>query len=162
VVTLHRPSNVDEEATLSGILETLVQISEDMPVIFPVHPRTRKKVEEFDLFRLVKHPNIKLLQPMPYVSFLKLWKDSSLVLTDSGGLQEETTVLGVPCFTIRENTERPITIEEGTNILVGTRKEGILSAYMEFRKLGPKKGRVPQFWEGKAAERIVEILRRLG
>ena len=162
VVTLHRPSNVDKEATLRGILEALVQISEDMPVFFPVHPRTRKKLEEFDLFRLVKHSNIKLLHPMPYVSFLKLWKDSALVLTDSGGLQEETTVLGVPCFTIRENTERPITIEEGTNILVGTRKEGILSAYEEFRKNGGKKGRVPELWDGNAAERIVEILRRLG
>jgi len=162
VATLHRPSNVDSRGTLSGIVEALLRISEDMPVIFPVHPRTRKKIEDFGLLGSIESSNIEFLSPMPYVSFLKLWKDASLVLTDSGGLQEETTVLGVPCFTIRENTERPVTIEEGTNILVGAGKEGILSAYDEFRRNGGKKGQVPELWDGKAAERIVEILRRLG
>ena len=162
VVTLHRPSNVDKKKKLSEILSALKEISKDMTIFFPMHPRTRGNIETFSLLHLLEGANIRVAPPMPYLEFLGLWKDSSLVLTDSGGLQEETTVLGVPCFTIRENTERPITIEEGTNILVGTRKEGILSAYEEFRKNGGKKGRVPELWDGNAAERIVEILRRLG
>jgi UDP-N-acetylglucosamine 2-epimerase (non-hydrolysing) len=128
VVTLHRPSNVDSRGTLAGIVEALLRISEDMPVIFPVHPRTRKKIEDFGLLESIEVSNIEFLSPISYMSFLNLWKDASLVLTDSGGLQEETTALGVPCFTIRENTERPVTIEEGTNTLVGAGKEGILSA----------------------------------
>ena len=158
VVTLHRPSNVDHKATLSGIIEALVQISEDMSVIFPAHPRTRKNVEEFALLELINDSNIELLDPMPYMAFLKLWKDASLVLTDSGGLQEETTALGIPCLTIRENTERPVTIEQGTNTLVGTTSSGILAAYESFKKGKVKKGRVPQYWDGKASERILAVL----
>ncbi len=158
VVTLHRPSNVDDRKTLGGILDALARISEDMPVIFPVHPRTRKNIEEFDQLKLINDSNIELLPPMPYVDFLKLWKYASLVLTDSGGLQEETTALGIPCFTIRENTERPVTIEEGTNTLVGTSKAGILAAYEEFKNGGGKSGRVPELWDGKAAQRIVTTL----
>jgi UDP-N-acetylglucosamine 2-epimerase (non-hydrolysing) len=158
VVTLHRPSNVDDRNTLGGILDALAHISEDMPVIFPVHPRARKNIEEFDQLKLINDSNIELLPPMPYVDFMKLWKDASLVLTDSGGLQEETTALGIPCFTIRENTERPVTIEEGTNTLVGTSGDGILSAYEEFKNKGSKKGRVPQYWDGKAAQRILGVL----
>jgi len=161
VVTLHRPSSVDHKEMLTGILEALRCISEDMPVIFPAHPRTRKNIEEFDLFNLVDGSNIDLLPPMAYVPFLKLWKDASLVLTDSGGLQEETTALGVPCFTIRENTERPVTIEQGTNTLVGITKDGILGAYEVFKNGGSKKGRIPELWDGKAAERIVGILTNL-
>ncbi|MFC1488323.1 non-hydrolyzing UDP-N-acetylglucosamine 2-epimerase [Thermodesulfobacteriota bacterium] len=158
VVTLHRPSNVDKQSTLVGIIEAIARISEDMPVYFPVHPRTHKQIEEFGLQELIDASNIELHSPMPYRDFLKLWKDASLVLTDSGGLQEETTALGIPCFTIRENTERPVTIAEGTNILVGTTRAGILSAYENFKNNGPKKGKVPQYWDGKAAERIVDVL----
>jgi UDP-N-acetylglucosamine 2-epimerase (non-hydrolysing) len=158
VVTLHRPSNVDDQSTLAGILEALILISEDMPIVFPVHPRTRKNIEEFDHLNLIKRSNVELLPPMPYTNFLKLWKDASLVLTDSGGLQEETTALGIPCFTIRDNTERPVTIKEGTNTLVGTTRGSILSAYEKFKNKGPKKGKVPKYWDGKAAQRILDIL----
>jgi len=158
VLTLHRPSNVDEKSTLLGILEAIARISEDMPVYFPAHPRTRKQIDKFGLQELIDVSNIELRSPMPYRDFLKLWKDASLVLTDSGGLQEETTALGIPCFTIRENTERPVTINEGTNILVGTTKTGILSAYEEFKTKGPKMGKAPDLWDGKAAKRIVDIL----
>lgn len=158
VVTLHRPSNVDNKATLRGIMEAFIRISEDMPVFFPAHPRTRKNIEEFRLLKIVNSSNIKLLPPLPYMEFLKLWKDAALVLTDSGGLQEETTALGVPCFTIRKNTERPVTIEEGSNTLVGTTSSGILDAYEILKKGEKKKFNVPKYWDGKAAERIVKIL----
>ena len=158
VVTLHRPSNVDDANTLAGILKALVRISADMPVIFPVHPRTKKNIEVFDLEKIVNDSNVQLLPPMPYIKFLSLWKDACLVLTDSGGLQEETTALGIPCFTIRENTERPVTIEEGTNRLVGATGEGILSAYEQLKTRGPQKGKVPKYWDGKAAGRILNVL----
>jgi UDP-N-acetylglucosamine 2-epimerase (non-hydrolysing) len=158
VVTLHRPSNVDDRNTLAGILKALVRISADMPVIFPVHPRTKKNIEVFNLEKIVNDSNVKLVNPMPYIEFLTLWKDAFLVLTDSGGLQEETTALGIPCLTIRENTERPITIEEGTNRLVGTTGEGILSAYEQLKSIGPLKGKVPKYWDGKSAGRILNVL----
>jgi UDP-N-acetylglucosamine 2-epimerase (non-hydrolysing) len=158
VVTLHRPANVDDRETFSGIMEALIKISEDMPIIFPVHPRTRKIIEQFGLLECLNDAGITLTKPLAYMDFLRIWKDASLVLTDSGGLQEETTALGIPCFTIRENTERPVTIEEGTNTLVGTTKQGILSAYKDFRNGTTKKGRVPELWDGKAAERIVGVL----
>jgi UDP-N-acetylglucosamine 2-epimerase (non-hydrolysing) len=158
VVTLHRPSNVDDKKTFRGIMEALIKISKDMRIIFPVHPRTRKNIEQFGLLEHMNGAKIKLTQPLAYMDFLKIWKDASLVLTDSGGLQEETTALGIPCFTIRENTERPITIEEGTNILVGTTKESILKAYEVFRNGHIKKGHVPALWDGQAARRIVDVL----
>jgi len=160
VVTLHRPSNVDDKDTLRGIMEALIRISEDMPVMFPAHPRTKKNIESFGLMNNINSSGIEMLPSLPYMAFLQLWKDASLVLTDSGGLQEETTALGVPCFTIRENTERPVTIDEGTNVLVGTTKQGILSEYTAFRNGTSKKGRVPELWDGKAAERIVDLLIR--
>jgi UDP-N-acetylglucosamine 2-epimerase (non-hydrolysing) len=158
VVTLHRPSNVDDPRILSGILQALSEISIDMPVYFPIHPRTQKNVESFRLSHLIKKSNIKTIPPQSYLDFLCLWKNAALVLTDSGGIQEETTALGIPCFTIRENTERPSTIEEGTNVLVGTAREGILKAYAGFKKGDRKEGRVPELWDGRAGERIVEIL----
>ena len=158
VVTLHRPSNVDDKDVLCGIMEALIRISEDMPVVFPAHPRTKKNIETFGLMDRINASGIEMLPPLPYMSFLQLWKDARLVMTDSGGLQEETTALGVPCFTIRENTERPVTIDEGTNILVGTTKRGILSEYEAFRNGASKKGRVPELWDGKAAIRIVESI----
>ena len=158
VITLHRPSNVDNKKTLKGILMAFNNISKDMEIYFPIHPRTENNLNNFDLSYLIKDSNIKVMPPMSYLEFLALWKDASLVFTDSGGLQEETTTLGVPCFTIRDNTERPITIEEGTNILVGTAKERIMEAYKKFKAGDRKNGRVPDLWDGKAAERIVEIL----
>jgi len=158
VVTLHRPSNVDDAPTLRGILEAIATIAATLPVVFPVHPRTRKKMDEFGLAGILGGAAVTLVDPMPYQAFLDLWKDAALVLTDSGGLQEETTALGVPCFTLRENTERPITIEEGTNVLAGATKEGILAAYESFRTGTTRRGRVPELWDGKAAERIIAVL----
>lgn len=158
VVTLHRPSNVDNKLILSNIIESLTLISKNMPIIFPVHPRTKQNLKKFKLFNIIDNSNIKLRPPLSYMEFLNIWKDAKLVLTDSGGLQEETTALGIPCFTIRENTERPITIEEGTNILVGISKGTIMSAYRKFKNGNAKKGKIPKFWDGYAASRIVTIL----
>lgn len=158
VVTLHRPSNVDDRERLLEIMTALAEISGDMPLVFPVHPRTSRSIEEFGLTSLVRRSNLYLTASLSYMSFLAVWKDASLVLTDSGGLQEETTALGVPCFTIRENTERPVTIDEGTNTLVGTTGKGIKEAYRRFRDGDIKKGRIPEFWDGKAAERIAKVI----
>jgi len=158
VVTLHRPSNVDDKEKLKDILLALQKISEDMDIYFPIHPRTEKNISNFKLNNIVENSGIKVVPPMSYFEFLNLWKDASLVLTDSGGIQEETTVLGIPCFTIRDNTERPITIKQGTNTLVGTTGKGILKAYKKFKKGKRKKGKVPKFWDGKTAERIIKVL----
>jgi UDP-N-acetylglucosamine 2-epimerase (non-hydrolysing) len=158
VATLHRPSNVDDKEKLKDILSALREISMDMDIYFPIHPRTEKNIQDFNLDYLLKDSNIKVMPPMSYIQFLSLWKDCALVLTDSGGIQEETTALNIPCFTIRENTERPITIEEGTNTLVGTTREGILEAYKKFKSGSRKKGKVPELWDGKTAERIIKIL----
>jgi UDP-N-acetylglucosamine 2-epimerase (non-hydrolysing) len=153
VVTLHRPSNVDEAGAFTGIGHALRTISETLPLIFPVHPRTRANLDKFGIDL---GDQITLTGPLAYMEFLNLWKDAAVVMTDSGGLQEETTALGVPCFTLRENTERPVTVEEGTNVLVGTRPEAIHAAYAELGQ--GKAGRRPELWDGKAAERIVAIL----
>lgn len=160
VLTLHRPANVDEKGKLKDIIGALRKISKDMEIYFPVHPRTRKNLARFGFRDMLNDSHIKLLPPLSYIDFLALWKDASLVLTDSGGIQEETTVLGIPCFTIRDNTERPITVEEGTNVLVGTTRKGILKAYGELRKGNEKKGKVPELWDGKTAERIINILHK--
>lgn len=158
VVTLHRPSNVDEKEKLKDILLALREISKDMDIYFPIHPRTKKNIEKFSLNYIFQDSRIKVLPPMSYLEFLSLWKDAALLLTDSGGIQEETTVLGIPCFTLRENTERPITIDEGTNILVGTKGEKIIEEYKKFKAGFRKKGKIPELWDGKTAERIVRIL----
>ncbi|MBF0557321.1 MAG: UDP-N-acetylglucosamine 2-epimerase (non-hydrolyzing) [Nitrospirae bacterium] len=155
VVTLHRPSNVDDEAKLRDILSGLRDIAKETEMYFPMHPRTRKKIEMFGLDYLIKDSGIIILQPLSYLEFLSLWKDAALVITDSGGIQEETTALGIPCFTVRDNTERPITIEEGTNILVGTTGEKMLDAFMSFKKGGRKSSKVPELWDGKTAGRII-------
>ncbi len=160
VVTLHRPSNVDEKAVLGGILDALAAIAEKLPVIFPVHPRTRTRIEDFGLGHKIAATNIRMIEPLGYVDFLRLYSGARLVLTDSGGIQEETTVLGIPCLTLRHNTERPITIEMGTNVLVGTDPERIRSAAIdaltiEMRSSGTN---VPPLWDGKAAGRICDHL----
>jgi UDP-N-acetylglucosamine 2-epimerase (non-hydrolysing) len=154
-MTLHRPSNVDDRDTFMGIAAALNEIAEKMAILFPVHPRTKKMMEQF---QIKFSQNIKLLFPLGFKESLFLWKDAKVVLTDSGGLQEETTALGVPCVTIRENTERPVTVEIGTNVLAGTSKDGILKAYNKALAKA-EHAAVPPLWDGKAAERIWEILK---
>lgn len=156
LVTLHRPSNVDEPAMLEKILATLDEIGAEMPLLFPIHPRTRQRIFAHGLERLTE--NIQLVEPLGYLEFLALQANATLVLTDSGGVQEETTYMGVPCLTLRENTERPVTVAMGTNVLVGhdmdllqREAKGILAGQ-------GKRGRVPPLWDGHAGERIAEIL----
>lgn len=159
VLTLHRPSNVDEKEVFSGLLDALVSISEKLPIIFPVHPRTRGNIEKFGFAEKVKNSNIRLIEPLGYLDFMNLYSSAKLVLTDSGGLQEETTALAIPCLTLRENTERPITIELGTNILVGTNAEKIKQAAFEILdNPTAKDAKIPPLWDGKAAERICDTL----
>lgn len=158
VLTLHRPSNVDDKAVLQGLLETAAKISERTPVIFPVHPRTRATIEKFGLSHLLDRPDVLLLPPMGYLEMLGLMKDARVVLTDSGGIQEETTALGTPCITLRNNTERPITVDEGTNTIAGNDPAHILAAYEAQLAGAGKAGRIPHFWDGRAAERIAAIV----
>ena len=158
ILTLHRPSNVDDRDILKALLETASTISKRTPVIFPLHPRTRATIESFGLGRLLDNPDILLLPPMGYLEMLGLMKDARVVLTDSGGIQEETTALGVPCITLRNNTERPITVDEGTNTVAGQDPVRIMAIYEELMAGGGKAGRVPKFWDGKAAVRIADAL----
>ena len=158
-VTLHRPSNVDDKTTLAGILSALDVVQENLPLVFPAHPRTINRMREFGLWNEVSRwPNMRLTEPIGYMDSLCLMSGATLVLTDSGGVQEETTVLGVPCLTIRENTERPVTVMEGTNTVVGTSHERIVSEARRILDGNGKRGRVPKFWDGKAAQRIVSVL----
>jgi UDP-N-acetylglucosamine 2-epimerase (non-hydrolysing) len=158
-VTLHRPSNVDDAAIFGRILTALQEIAREMPVVFPIHPRSRKNLERMGLGgRINQSPQLRLVDPLGYLDFMKLMSEAAVVLTDSGGIQEETTILGVPCLTIRENTERPVTLVQGTNRLTGNDPARILSAYREAR-LHPRRGvRAPDLWDGHAAERIVGVL----
>jgi UDP-N-acetylglucosamine 2-epimerase (non-hydrolysing) len=158
VLTLHRPSNVDSMEDLDRILSAIDLIAAQVPVIFPVHPRTRQRITQSGTEH---HPNLRLIDPVGYLDFLCLLSRTSLVLTDSGGIQEETTALGVSCLTLRENTERPVTISQGTNLLVGTDPEKIVMAARDILAGERKVGRIPPFWDGKAAQRIVEILLRV-
>lgn len=161
-VTLHRPSNVDDPAILAGILEALNEISRELPVVFPIHPRTRKMVQRFGLAHYLNTGGevrgLWVTDPLGYLEFLHLNRRARLVLTDSGGLQEETTVLGVPCITIRHNTERPITCTEGTNRLVGNAKGAILDAARDALRSASSAGRVPDKWDGRTSERIIDVL----
>ena len=157
VITLHRPSNVDDREVFSRIGKALKEISTHLPLIFPTHPRTRENIKKFGIDL---GSNITLVGPQAYMPFLDLWKNAAVVLTDSGGLQEETTALGIPCITIRENTERPITVDEGTNTLVGTNPERIIQEVDNILQGKGKQGHRPQLWDGHAAERIVEILEK--
>lgn len=155
VVTLHRPSNVDDKDILTSIISALNSIAEKLPLIFPVHPRTRANLQKYGL---TVSSSITLTGPLSYMDFLNLWKDSVIIMTDSGGLQEESTSLGIPCLTLRDNTERPVTVEEGTNLLVGTDYENILREALNILNGQGKTGRRPVLWDGFAAERIVKEL----
>ena len=159
LITLHRPSNVDVKENLDNILSALFDIQRDLPLVFPVHPRTRKQMKLFGFDEKLAHaPNLMLTDPLGYLDFLKLMAHARLVITDSGGIQEETTVLGVPCITVRENTERPITVTEGTNVLIGMSRERILEESYKILEGKGKQGRKPELWDGNAAERIVKVL----
>jgi UDP-N-acetylglucosamine 2-epimerase (non-hydrolysing) len=157
LVTLHRPSNVDHKQTLAGIMQALAKIARKLPVVFPVHPRTRARLEEFG-FIDPQLSGLILLEPVTYLDFLCLYGKSRLVLTDSGGVQEETTALGIPCLTLRENTERPITVTEGTNKVIGSNPERIEREALEAISREPAPPRIPELWDGKTAGRIVDAL----
>ena len=157
-LTLHRPANVDRPEVLAEILDAVEQIARDGPVVFPIHPRTRNSLRRFALAdRAESIAGLRLIEPAGYLDFLKLISSARVVLTDSGGIQEETTILQVPCLTLRDSTERPITVEMGSNRLVPARSTEIISAYRD-AAANPRRGRIPPLWDGKAAERIVEIL----
>lgn len=161
LLTLHRPSNVDDSETLSRLIQVVGDVSKKIPVIFPVHPRTQQKISQAGLLDRLPSDRVILLPPVSYLEMVGLMQTAKVVLTDSGGLQEETTALGVPCITLRENTERPITITEGTNTIVGTDPAKIMQCVDEVLANGGKSGRIPEYWDGKAAERIVkEIVKR--
>ena len=158
VITMHRPSNVDDEAVLCSLINTVVTISKQLPVILPLHPRTKSMIDKFGFGKLLDTPDILLLPPMGYLEMLGLMKDAKVVLTDSGGIQEETTALGVPCITLRNNTERPITVEEGTNTIAGQDSQTILTIFNEVMRNGGKGGRIPQYWDGRASNRIADVI----
>lgn len=159
ILTLHRPSNVDNPHQLREILLAVAEISNYLPVVFPVHPRTRKMIDQLSRKEKGIFSPILLMPPLGYLEFLSLMIEARLVLTDSGGIQEETTYLQIPCLTLRENTERGITIQQGTNRLVGTKKENIISHAMEIiRNPNNIRGQIPELWDGKTAERIIEII----
>jgi UDP-N-acetylglucosamine 2-epimerase (non-hydrolysing) len=160
VITLHRPSNVDSRETLENLVDAITRIATRLPLIFPIHPRTQANLNTFG----IELPgSVLTIKPQPYMDFLNLFKDARLILTDSGGLQEETTALGLPCLTLRENTERPITVEEGTNVVVGTDPSRIFDEAERILQGQGKTGKRPKLWDGAAAKRIVAILsERLG
>ena len=170
LLTLHRPSNVDNRETFINILKALKNVSKKIPIIFPAHPRTQRQIKIFSLEKYFNFVNIEsnscvniensinLLDPLSYLDFLNLMANAKFVLTDSGGIQEETTILNIPCLTLRENTERPVTLKEGTNTIVGSNPEKIISKSMDILNGKKKIGRIPKLWDGKAAERIINIL----
>lgn len=159
VLTLHRPSSVDDPNAFNRILVALAEISRRQPIVFPVHPRTRKNIIEFDLSERVNDMSgLRLIEPLGYLDFLSLFSGARLVLTDSGGIQEETSVLGIPCLTLRENTERPVTISLGTNKIVGTDTETIVSEAFAALDAAPKPAVAIPLWDGHTAERIVSVL----
>lgn len=161
-ITLHRPSNVDDRKTLSGILDALEIIGERLPIVFPVHPRTRDRLENFGLGERVRRSSrLVLIEPLGYLDFLQLYSNSRLVLTDSGGIQEETTVLGIPCLTLRQNTERPITVTEGTNRLVGSDPETIKREAFAALERPASATCAPDLWDGHAAARIVDAIEEI-
>jgi UDP-N-acetylglucosamine 2-epimerase (non-hydrolysing) len=154
LVTLHRPSNVDDSGALKAIVDSLLEVSERMPVVFPVHPRTRQRISEFG----IDVEKLRLVPPMPYIEFLAAQRCAAVVITDSGGIQEETTYLGVPCLTLRSNTERPITVTTGTNVLVGQDPKKLSSELKKVYEGKGKRGAIPPLWDGHAGDRIADIL----
>ena len=159
VLTLHRPSNVDERDGLAALLEVMAEIARELQLVFPVHPRTRGKIEQHGLGPMLKRPGIAVLPPVGYLEILGLLQSAKLALTDSGGIQEETTALGVPCITLRDNTERPVTATEGTNTIVGSDPAKVRAAFRDVMAGGGKAGRIPELWDGRAAPRIAAVLR---
>lgn len=158
LLTLHRPSNVDDKGVLTALCATLQKISQQIPIVFPVHPRTQKQLSEFGLYDELLSNNFICLPPLDYLSMLGALRDCEFILTDSGGLQEESSALGIPCVTLRENTERPITLTQGTNTIVGLDEEKTLTTVADILNEGGKKGSVPELWDGQAAQRIVNDL----
>lgn len=154
VVTLHRPANVDDGAVLKGILQSLIEVGRDLEVAFPAHPRTRQRIADFGLHSR----QLRVMDPLPYIDFLALQSRATVVITDSGGIQEETTYLGVPCLTLRENTERPVTVSLGTNVLIGRDRNKLRSELALILAGKAKKGTVPPLWDGKAGERIAALI----
>jgi UDP-N-acetylglucosamine 2-epimerase (non-hydrolysing) len=154
LVTLHRPANVDDSVTLKQVLESLLEVNRDLTVVFPAHPRTRQRIADFGL----NAGQLRVLDPLPYVDFLGLQSRATVVITDSGGIQEESTYLGVPCLTLRENTERPITVLMGTNVLVGRDPEKLRRELSRVLEGNAKKGTVPPLWDGQAGNRIADIV----
>jgi len=161
VITLHRPANVDEKESLSKLIEVLAEVSQHMPLIFPIHPRTRARIESFGLSTaLESSSNMRLTPPLGYLDFLALTSQAQVIVTDSGGLQEESTVLGVPCLTMRPNTERPTTVSVGTSTLIGSDFEMLRTEFQKVLSGTYKRGRIPEFWDGQTASRIMVALRR--
>ena len=160
VVTLHRPSNVDQPQTLAECLDIVAEVAQQVPLVCALHPRTMANIASFGLAGKLTSERVLVLPPQGYLEMLGLMSAAALVLTDSGGMQEETTALGVPCLTMRENTERPITVEQGTNTVVGRDRGRILGLVGEILEHGGKRGRTPELWDGHAAERIAAHLSR--
>jgi len=159
LLTLHRPSNVDDQETFNRILSALEQVEQKIPIIFPIHPRSRKMLERFHFSdRIAKMKNLSLIDPLGYLDFLALMEQAKFVLTDSGGIQEETTVLGIPCLTLRNNTERPVTVQLGTNVIVGMDTGKIVDESFKILSGKAKIGKIPPLWDGNAAQRIVDVI----
>ena len=156
--TFHRPGNVDNQTNLSALVEVIESISKNRKVVFPIHPRTKKNLEKFGLSTLLDSNNIIFTDPLGYIDFMKLIKESKVVITDSGGIQEETTFQQVPCLTVRPNTERPVTVDEGTNTMMSLDKEAIIAKVEEVELGTYKKGAIPKHWDGSASDRIVECI----
>jgi UDP-N-acetylglucosamine 2-epimerase (non-hydrolysing) len=161
VLTLHRPSNVDDEGTLGMLLEAIARIQAEVPVVFPVHPRTRRHLAALAPV-LPPMPGLRLVDPLPYLDFLQLMANARCVLTDSGGIQEETTALRIPCLTLRQNTERPITVTRGSNRIVGTTQDAIYESWRTVAQGRWPVGELPELWDGKTAGRIVRVLLGVG
>ncbi len=160
LMTLHRPSNVDDPKNLSAVMRIVRKVAERIPVVFPCHPRTKQNLARFGLDDAVQSNSLIVTEPLGYVDFCRLTFDSKFVMTDSGGIQEETTYLQIPCITMRDNTERPVTITVGTNVMTGIDSAQILKTVDDILGGNPKQGRIPDLWDGRAAERIVDVLRR--